>query len=380
MHAIPTIAMFGSSLVSAYWNGAATYYRGVIKALNGCGFNVVFYEPDAYERQAHRDIADPPWARVVVYPATLEGVQAALEQARSADIIIKASGVGVFDEWLEREVSLLGRDGRVTIFWDVDAPATLQRMRENPRDYFYQCVPRYDLVLTYGGGTPVITEYEAFGARRCVPIYNAVDPQTHHPVARDPRFAGDLGFLGNRLPDREQRVAEFFLDPARRLPQQQFILGGSGWEKDIALPSNVHYVGHVYTRDHNAFNCSPRAVININRDSMASTGFSPPTRVFEAAGAAACLICDAWEGIEAFLLPAEEVICVRSGAEVAQVVAELSPQQARHIGEAARLRMLAEHTYEHRAVQLRSLFEGRSATSVWHSIQHSGARSGVSIA
>lgn len=28
------VAFFGSSLVSAYWNGAATYYRGLIKALN----------------------------------------------------------------------------------------------------------------------------------------------------------------------------------------------------------------------------------------------------------------------------------------------------------------------------------------------------------
>ena len=27
------IAFFGSSLVSAYWNGAATYYRGIIRAL-----------------------------------------------------------------------------------------------------------------------------------------------------------------------------------------------------------------------------------------------------------------------------------------------------------------------------------------------------------
>lgn len=379
MGATPTIAMFGSSLVSAYWNGAATYYRGVIKALNGCGFNVVFYEPDAYERQAHRDIPDPPWARVVVYPATDEGVHAALEEARSADIIIKASGVGVFDELLEQEVSLLGGNGKVAIFWDVDAPATLQRMHMNLDDNFRRCVPRYDLVLTYGGGAPVVKQYEAFGARRCVPIYNAVDPHTHHPVAPDPRFQGDLGFLGNRLPDREQRVFEFFLDPASRLPQQRFILGGSGWGKDVELAPNVNYVGHVYTRDHNAFNCSPRAVININRDSMASTGFSPPTRVFEAAGAAACLICDAWEGIEAFLSPGEEVICVQSGIEVAETIAQLTPQRARRIGGAARLRMLAEHTYDHRAVQLRSLFEGRSESSVWYS-QHKGERSGVSVA
>ena len=66
----PRIAFFGSSLVSAYWNGAATYYRGIIRALHDRGYAVTFYEPDAYERQAHRDIDDPDWATVVVYPGT----------------------------------------------------------------------------------------------------------------------------------------------------------------------------------------------------------------------------------------------------------------------------------------------------------------------
>ncbi len=54
-----TIAFFGSSLVSSYWNGAATYYRGIIKALAERGHKVTFYEPDAFERQKHRDIDDP---------------------------------------------------------------------------------------------------------------------------------------------------------------------------------------------------------------------------------------------------------------------------------------------------------------------------------
>src|SRR5689334_14586369 len=98
------IAFFGSSLVSSYWNGAATYYRGIIKALHARGHRVTFYEPDAYERQQHRDMADPAWARVVVYPAHDAGVMRSLEAASAADVIVKASGVGVFDELLERAV------------------------------------------------------------------------------------------------------------------------------------------------------------------------------------------------------------------------------------------------------------------------------------
>jgi spore maturation protein CgeB len=373
------IAMFGSSLVSAYWNGAATYYRGVIKALHEIGFDVTFFEPDAYSRQQHRDIPDPSWARVVVYPATDVGVSKSLELARDADILIKASGVGVFDELLEREIPRIAGPENVTVFWDVDAPATLERMRTDTDDPFRSEVRKYDLVLTYGGGDPVVNEYVSFGARQCVPIYNALDPQTHFPVPRDERFAGDLGFLGNRLPDREARVHEFFLRPARRLSDLKFVLGGSGWQEGVELTSNVNYVGHVYTRDHNAFNCSPKAVININRNSMAQTGFSPPTRVFEAAGAEACLICDAWEGIEEFLEPGREVLSVKSGDELVELLPTLTEERAREIGIAARRRILSQHTYAHRATLLRSLLEGQSETSIWHTLKKSEASRGAAL-
>jgi len=349
------IAFFGSSLVSAYWNGAATYYRGIIRALHERGHRVTFYEPDVYDRQAHRDMADPPWAKVIVYEP--EDVHAALDSATAADVIVKASGVGVHDELLEREVLSLRGPRTTVVFWDVDAPATLERIANTPTDPFLELIPRYDLVLTYGGGAPVVSEYRSRGARECVPIYNALDPQTHHPVAPDARFAGVLGFLGNRLPDREARVREFFFEPARRHPEATFVLGGSGWGTDAAAPPNVQLIGHVSSNDHNAFNCTARAVININRDSMARVGFSPPTRVFEAAGAGACLLTDAWEGIELFLEPGQEVLVARDGAEVAEHVARLDESIARRMGQQALRRIVAHHTYARRALEVEATLE-----------------------
>ena len=346
------IAFFGSSLVSAYWNGAATYYRGIVRALAERGHRVTFYEPDAYARQQHRDMPDPSWARVIVYAGEGEdGVLDALGQARGADLVIKASGVGVFDELLEREVLALQNARTLVAFWDVDAPATLDRVQTNPDDPFLALIPRYDLVLTYGGGDPVIRAYEALGARECVPIYNALDPSTHHPVPPEPRFACDLGFLGNRLPDREARVEQFFLRAAELMPDATFVLGGSGWA-DKPMPSNVNPIGHVYTHEHNAFNCTPRAVLNVNRESMARYGFSPPTRVFEAAGAGACLITDEWIGIELFLDPGSEVLVASDGAAVAEHLRSLTPERARAIGSAAYRHILGEHTYAHRVAQL----------------------------
>lgn len=350
------IAFYGSSLVSAYWNGAATYYRGVIRNLAELGHHVTFFEPDAYGRQQHRDLPeDPAWARVVVYPGEgTEGVEHVLADARQYDVVVKASGVGVFDELLERAVLDQRLPHQTVIFWDVDAPATLDRIAQNAGDPFRSLVPQYDFVFTYGGGDPVVRRYKSFGARECIPVYNALDPTTHHPVPPDPRWNADLSFLGNRLPDREARVEEFFLRAAAQLPDKTFLLGGAGWD-DKPRPPSVRYAGHVFTGDHNAFNCTPRAVLNVSRDSMASNGWSPATRVFEAAGAGACLITDAWEGIETFLDPDTEVLVAHNGDDVAEIVRTLDPARARRIGEAAMKRVLSEHTYAHRARQVHEI-------------------------
>ena len=343
------IAFYGSSLLSSYWNGAATYYRGLLSALAPLGHEITFFEPDAFDRQSHRDILPPDYAQVVVYPATAEGLASVLAQARNADVVVKASGVGVFDDELLVGILANARPSALRVFWDVDAAATLDTMRADAAHPLHAALPALDMVLTYGGGPPVIDAYTGFGAKRCIPIYNALDPATHHPVAADPRFAADLAFLANRLPDREARVEAFFLDAAARLPDRSFLLGGNGWH-DKPMPSNVRAIGHVGTADHNAFNCSATASLNVARDSMAAIGFSPATRVFEAAGAGACLITDAWEGIELFLEPDREVLVARDGQDVAEHLARLTPDRAAAIGAAARIRITADHTYAQRAV------------------------------
>jgi spore maturation protein CgeB len=348
------IAFYGSSLLSSYWNGAATYYRGILRALAALGHDITFYEPDAFDRQSHRDIEPPDWCRVLVYPATDTGLRDVLAHAGAADIVVKASGVGYGDEALLAGVVAQARPDALRIWWDVDAPATLSEVAAAPLHPLRQALRGIDLVLTYGGGDPVVAAYLGLGAADCVPIYNALDPSTHHPVTPDPRFEADLAFLGNRLPDREARVERFFIAAASRLPEKRFLLGGAGWG-DKPCPTNIRKLDHVPTVQHNAFNVTARAVLNISRDSMAATGFSPATRVFEAAGAGACLITDAWEGIELFLEPGEQVLVARDGADVAAVLAELSAERARRIGEAALARVLRDHTYERRAVMLDAL-------------------------
>jgi spore maturation protein CgeB len=221
-------------------------------------------------------------------------------------------------------------------------------------------IPQYDFIFTYGGGQPVVDHYTRLGAQSCHPIYNALDPDHHFPVAPEPELFCDLAFVGNRLPDRERRVEEFFLRAATLAPEMSFILGGEGWGGK-SLPRNVRWIGHVGTRLHNAVNCSARMVLNVNRESMANVGFSPPTRVFEAAGAGACLITDAWMGVETFFEPEQEILVASSAEDVVAQLRTHSAAQSKAIGLRMRERALSDHTYTHRGREVQQILAAMSA-------------------
>ncbi len=352
--------VFGSSITSSYWNGAATYYRGIYKNLAALGHQVSFAEPDIYRRQQNRDLSEVEYAQVIVYQ-TPRDIDELIGLASTAELVIKHSGVGSDDELLERRV-LECRSPQVQVaFWDVDAPATLQRVESDVRDPFRRCIPEYDFIFTYGGGDEVVERYRRLGARCCHPIYNALDPEAHHREVPDADFACDLVFVGNRLPDRERRVEEFFLRAAELAPEMRFVLGGEGWGGK-ALPANVRWIGHVGTGAHNRINASARMALNINRDSMADVGFSPPTRVFEAAGSATCLITDKWRGIEKFFEPGREILVAGNAEEIVGYLRGAPAAEARALGDAMHRRALAEHTYAQRAAEVDGIL--RAARSV----------------
>jgi spore maturation protein CgeB len=349
------IFAFGSSIVSSYWNGAATYYRGCYKYLARLGYDVTFAEPDAYGRQQHRDSDDFSYVRSLVYqPGSVDGgrdLDRMLALAAEADIVVKHSGIGCDDAELERRVPAECSGRAMTFIWDVDAPATIDRMRAAPEtDALAIAAGGYDAILTYGGGPMARQGFLDFGARAYYSMYNGLDPETHHPVAADPALHCDVAFLGTRLPDRETRVDELFFRAAAFSPGQQFLLGGEGWA-DKPMPANVRYVGHVPTADHNRVNASAGMVLNINRASMADFGFSPPTRIFEVAGAAACMICDDWAGLSDCFETGTEILVARNAEDVAAALAAHDDEARRKIGKAFHARGMRDHTYAQRAAQ-----------------------------
>lgn len=351
------IACFGASLVSAYEHGAATYFRGVLRALAGRGHRVRFYEPAHAERLAHRDIVDPDWAEIERFTPDGIGVEAALEHAAEADMLIKASGIGVFDDLLDATVPQCVVPPTLAVYWDLTPARTLTRLHDDPDFPLRAQLQRYDVVLARYGGEQTLEAFQQFGARICFPLYSALDPEVHRPSRAQPEWAADVLFMAHRAGAFDTRVQGDFLGAAAALPARRFLLAGCGWD-DLSLPGNATCRGYLYTSEHNAYNSSATAVLDLPRPENAALGYAPSARLFEAAGAGACVVSDAWEGLDTFLEPGREVLVAHGLAELVEVLRNLNPGRAAAIGRRAYERTRHEHTYERRAGELEALFEG----------------------
>ena len=349
----PRIAFFGSGLVSAYQTEKANYFRGIIRALGNRGRDVTFYEPDISGSQRHWDLQDPLWSKFLIYSPKESEISRALAAAGTADVLVKVSRVGIFDELLESAVLQVRSPHTTVIFWDADPSGTLERIQNDAKDPFRLLIPKYDLILTRNGTQRHTEKYLQLGARACVAICDALDPHTHHPALPDSRYSGDLGLLVNNSSHGVPEAHELFLKAAEFGCQFKFVLGGAGWLGKPFRP-NVRCVGHVFARDYNAFNSTLRAVLNAggNEDEVADSRHS---QIFEAAGAAACVITQPFVGLERILEPQREVLVARDAGELVEHLHELHPSRAREIGKAARKRMLSEQTYDNRVRQLEEI-------------------------
>jgi len=349
-------AFFGASLVSGYGNSAAEYCRGLLRALAERGHRVRFYEPLLPERLARRDVLDPSWAEIVRYTADGEGLEAAIEHAADADVLVKCSDVGLFDELLDAAIPQVIVPPAIAIYWDMNPARTLAQLAD-PRRPLRAQLPWYNAVLTRYGGDPAIEAWERCGARVCFPVYPGIDPESDVPAAPDPEYAAHYTLLAERADADAVQVRRGFLDVAATLPGRRFVLGGSGWD-DTAMPANVDYAGHVYAAERRLYFCSAGAVCNLTPPRTAALGYAPGPSLIEAAGVGACVISDTWDGLEAFLEPEREVLIANDVMQVIEQLSALTAERAAAIGRRARGRCLAEHTYERRAIELEALLEG----------------------
>jgi spore maturation protein CgeB len=344
------LVIFGLAVSSSWGNGHATLWRGLIGALARRGHRVVFFECDVPYYAAHRDLHELPGGALCLYPDWPGVVPLARRHLADADVAMVTSycpdGVAASDLVLDSPVPL-------RTFYDLDTPVTLGRLREGePVDYLgLRGLRDFDLVLSYTGGAALDELQSRLGAQRVVPLYGSVDPDVHRPVAAVERYHADLSYLGTYAEDRQETLSRLLIEPARRLVDRRFLIGGAQYPPEFPWSANIYFVRHLPPSEHAAFFGSSRLTLNVTRRAMAAMGYCPSGRLFEAAACGAPILSDAWEGLDTFFEPGREILVARTTEEALDAIEQPDESLAR-IARAARERTLDEATADRRARDL----------------------------
>ena len=349
------LVIFGLTISSAWGNGHATLWRGLCRALGERGHEVTFYERDVPYYAAHRDLVQPPSARLRLYGAWDQVSAEAAEACNDADVAMVTS---YCPDGVDACGLVLESDAGMRVFYDLDTPVTLSRLKSGDCVSYLpsQGLGEFDLVLSYTGGRALTELQTHLGARRVAPLYGSVDPDAHRQVRATDALRADLSYLGTYAADRQQRLEELFIEPARRRPERTFVIAGAQYPADFPWTHNMHYKWHMPPPAHPAFYCSSALTLNVTRGAMAEMGYCPSGRLFEAAACGAPILSDTWEGLDAFFEPGREILVARNTDEALEAL-ELPRETLTRVAEAARTRTLAEHTAACRARELESLLE-----------------------
>ena len=350
------IVVFGLSITSTWGNGHGTTYRALLKALHQRGHDIVFFEKDVEWYASNRDLPRPGFCKLRLYENWREVRARARRQIREADVAIVGSyfpdGIAALDEVLDASVP-------VKAFYDIDTPVTVTALRKTGTAEYVAArqIPGLDVYFSFTGG-PMLRELEQrFGAARAVPLYCAFDPQRYRRRKPNHKFACDLSYMGTYAPDRQPKLEQLLVQPAKRLPQQTVIVAGPQYPETLRWPDNVRRIAHVSAYWHPQFYSCSRFTLNVTRRDMSMAGYSPSVRLFEAAACGATIVSDNWPGLDSFFLPGREILLPQSADDVAYYLTALEEREVRRIGNAAQARVLSEHTSAIRAAQFEQAVE-----------------------
>ncbi|MBI2528380.1 MAG: glycosyltransferase [Candidatus Rokubacteria bacterium] len=252
--------------------------------------------------------------------------------------------------------ALLRRRFSVPVFYlDGDMPMSLPAFggyASGVRGYDLADLSEYDAVITNSRAAGA--EMLRMGARQAHTLHFAADADLFFPaaVAEDV----DVFFYGFGAEQREGAIRHMVAQPSRDLPAR-FVVGGARLVADLGRAERI---GPVPTSRLRHWAGRSRLNLNIVRRPHATFAASSCMRLFELAAMACCVVSNPTAGIEEWLEPDREVVVAPEDEPAAGLYRALlaDPGRRRAIGEAARRRVLEEHTYRHRARTLVSYLGG----------------------
>jgi len=362
------VVIIGLSITSSWGNGHATTYRSLARGLGGRGHRVLFLEHDTPWYADNRDTPQPRGATTRLYSSFEELIGRFEADVRDARLVILGSyvqdGARVGD-W----VTSIAR-GR-TAFYDIDTPVTLAQLEQGETEHITPAlIRRFSAYFSFTGG-PTLRYLEShYGAPMARVLYCSVDTDRYRPL-REPKM-WDLGYLGTYSDDRQPALDTLLLEPARQWRRGAFAVVGALYPDDIVWPPNVYRETHISPREHAAFYARQCLTLNITREEMKKRGFSPSVRLFEAGACGAAIVSDWWVGLSELFVPGREVLISESADQTLRYLRDQPKSRLAEIGLAARRRILAEHTAEHRAIQLENYLKEIDANALPYTSRRNG--------
>jgi len=241
------------------------------------------------------------------------------------------------------------------IYYDTDLPMSLPEFADQSAFKFTMYegadLGEYDLFLSCSLG--IVPRLRKMGAKRVESFYFAADPDLFAPV--DVQKDIDVFYYGHRSAGKETRMDYMLKEPSLAMTDKIFCIGGKEFDpKDI---------GNARTAEPMPLNvwrrwCSrSRINLNITKDTDAGIYGSSSARPFELAAMGCCIVTDAYEGMNEWFTEGTELCMARNTRDAISLYRRLlCDDGAREaMGKAARARLLAEHTYRHRAERLMEL-------------------------
>lgn len=350
------IVIYGLAITSSWGNGHATTYRSLCKALARRGHKIHFVEKDLEWYRNNRDLPEPGFCTVHHYDEWDVSRAPLLRLSNDADAIVIGS---FFPDATAVTQALLDGGCAPLLFYDIDTPVTLSKLRADGGTSYLDAthIPAFAAYLSFTGG-PALKELErSYGSAYAVPFYCSVDPDIYTPVPAQKQYLNDLSYLGTHATDRQPKLMRLLNETAFRMPESRFVVAGAQYPKDIHWAPNVERVIHLSPRQHPSFYCSSRFTLNLTRDEMVKTGYSPSVRLFEASACATPILSDEWEGLEQFLRPGTEILLPHDSYEVTQILTRMSEDERNRIGRNARERILSSHRSEQRAIEFEAIVD-----------------------
>ena len=198
----------------------------------------------------------------------------------------------------------------------------------------------------YAIGTDVAAEMADRLGRTVDVLAFAADPSVYRPIKTRDQYRANVVFAGSATPRRERLLTE--------LVEFGLALWGPGWRKTALrdycrgeAPSTDEYV-KAYGGASVSVNIHHALVENDPREASCNQ------RVFELAAMGAAQVVDDRGDLPRYFEANHEVMVFRDAAELKASVRALieTPAEAERLGQAARARLLRDHTYMHRMRQM----------------------------